>query len=301
MSVSVIIPTYNGRQKLSGLLNALEKQDCREFEVIVVIDGSEDDTYSYLQNNNFNLPSIKIINQLNQGRGKARNIGAEAATGPLLVFFDDDIIPEPNTLTLHIAHHIEYTGCVLFGAARMHLAHNPENEFFKYRFAIEDQWHESYKNKLTKITFENYAFTTANMSVPKELFIQMHGFDNRLNDSEDFDFSIRALLLNIPIYFDYSIWSWHCDYVNISGYIKRQKEYRNSKSELACLKPEYVNYLPKNFEFQKIHPLKLFFSRGFKYNRFWSLIIHGRLFLILVPKIFRYKLYNKIIFSSSII
>lgn len=300
MSISVIIPTYNGSSKIVNLLGALAQQDLGAAEIIVVVDGSTDNTPAKIHNAGFKFQNLRILEQANMGRATARNNGAKAATNELLVFFDDDMIPEPGCVQRHVAQQANHPGSIVVGIARMHTQHDPKNDFFKYRFHIEENWQAPFKDKITRVSFTQFAFTTANMSVSKTVINALGAFDNRLNDSEDFDFCLKALQQNIPIYYDYGIWSWHCDYVNIGTYIKRQREYLQSKQDLAKIKPEYLQLHPASFSRANISPFKRFLSRFFRINGLWNAILRSRLFLKLFPQKMRFKLYEVIIFSSSI-
>jgi hypothetical protein len=109
-AVSVIIPTYNRCHVLQRTLTALHNQQCRDFEVIIVDDGSQDQTsaminhwwQSYQQTAPFHL---QVHHQTNQTQGPARNHGLRHARGDLIFFLGDDIIPEPNWLTAHLDAH----------------------------------------------------------------------------------------------------------------------------------------------------------------------------------------------------
>jgi glycosyltransferase involved in cell wall biosynthesis len=81
MKVSVIISTYNGAHKISDLLDNLVKQTIRDFEVIVVIDGSTDNTLSVVESYMNSFATIRTIWQKNSGRSKVRNQGAKEAVG----------------------------------------------------------------------------------------------------------------------------------------------------------------------------------------------------------------------------
>src|SRR6187397_1060160 len=98
MSTSVIIPTYNGAHKVVNVLRALEQQTHLPDEVVVVIDGSTDNTAELLRTNTFKLPSLRIIEQPNGGRAQVRNRGAKEASQDLLIFFDDDMRPVPQSV-----------------------------------------------------------------------------------------------------------------------------------------------------------------------------------------------------------
>ncbi len=73
---SIIVPTYNGSKRIITLLKALNKQSVTDFELIVVIDGSSDNTAEIVEPYLSQFYSSKIIHQNNQGRSSARNRGA---------------------------------------------------------------------------------------------------------------------------------------------------------------------------------------------------------------------------------
>ena len=83
---SVIIPTFNREATIRETLQSVEQQTFRDFEVIVVDDGSSDSTCEVVRS----FGSVKLIQQPNAGPGAARNHGATAATGKYLAFLDSD-------------------------------------------------------------------------------------------------------------------------------------------------------------------------------------------------------------------
>ena len=93
MDVSVIVPTYNSKNRLGECLGAILKQDFKNFEVIVVNDGSTDGTEQLAKTFN-----VKVFSKINQGPAIARNFGAQKSAGKILVFIDDDCIAEKNWL-----------------------------------------------------------------------------------------------------------------------------------------------------------------------------------------------------------
>lgn len=88
MKFSVIIPSYNGEAYIKRCLNSLLKQTYRNYELIVVDDGSTDNTAKVV--NNFLNPKIKYYYQTNGGPSKARNFGVEQAHGDYIVYVDSD-------------------------------------------------------------------------------------------------------------------------------------------------------------------------------------------------------------------
>lgn len=89
--VSIIIPTFNEEQNISTCLESLLNQSYKDFEIIVVDDGSTDQTKEIVK-----TLSAKLITQSHLGPAKARNLGAKESKGDILVFMDADMIFEKD-------------------------------------------------------------------------------------------------------------------------------------------------------------------------------------------------------------
>lgn len=87
--LSIIIPCYNGERFIDDTLRMMLQQDLADCELIVINDGSTDNTSSILRKYE-SYPQIRIINQPNQGVSVARNNGLSAAQGRYIYFFDSD-------------------------------------------------------------------------------------------------------------------------------------------------------------------------------------------------------------------
>ena len=98
--VSVIIPVYNGARFLRAALESVFAQTYRPFEVIVVNDGSTDDSGVIAQS----FPEVRYIQQENQGVAAARNRAIEAAEGEFFAFLDQDDLWTPEKLKLQIEY-----------------------------------------------------------------------------------------------------------------------------------------------------------------------------------------------------
>ena len=98
--VSVIIPVYNGARYLRPALESVFAQTYHPFEVIVVDDGSTDDSGAIAQS----FPEVRYIQQANQGVAAARNHGIDAARGEFFAFLDQDDLWTPEKLKLQMAH-----------------------------------------------------------------------------------------------------------------------------------------------------------------------------------------------------
>jgi peptidoglycan/xylan/chitin deacetylase (PgdA/CDA1 family)/glycosyltransferase involved in cell wall biosynthesis len=117
LALSVVIATRNRRALLGSTLPTILGQDlaAADFEVIVVVDGSNDGTAGWLRA--MQTPcALVVIEQDHGGPGAARNAGAAAARGELLLFLDDDVACPPHLLRMHLESHRGQACRVSFGA-----------------------------------------------------------------------------------------------------------------------------------------------------------------------------------------
>lgn len=109
--VSTIVPVYNGARYLGEALESIFAQDYRPIEVIVVDDGSEDDTARIARS----FASMRYLWQPNQGPAAARNAGIAIASGEFIAFLDHDDLMAPEKLSLQVGYLLDHPeiGCVL--------------------------------------------------------------------------------------------------------------------------------------------------------------------------------------------
>ncbi|RZJ39795.1 MAG: glycosyltransferase family 2 protein [Chryseobacterium sp.] len=94
--ISLIIPCYNAQQTLEKCLNSVIEQSYKNLEIIIVDDGSTDETSTIYEHYQKQDPRIKVFKQNNSGVSKARNKGVSEVTGELLCFVDSDDWVETN-------------------------------------------------------------------------------------------------------------------------------------------------------------------------------------------------------------
>jgi glycosyltransferase involved in cell wall biosynthesis len=100
--VSVIIPAYNAAEHISGALESIFDQTFRDFEVIVVDDGSTDNTKEVVRAFQ-GKENVRYFYQRNGGQSSARNLGVREARGEYLAFLDADDLWMPEFLERMVA------------------------------------------------------------------------------------------------------------------------------------------------------------------------------------------------------
>lgn len=188
MKVSFIIPVYNRPGETEELLRSLSSQSDRDFEVIIVEDGSSESSEPVVEKYRDQL-DISYFYKENSGPGPSRNFGCEKANGEYLIFLDSDcVLPE------------EY-----FNIVRETLEQN-----FSDAFGGPDRAHKDFTNFQKAINFSMTSFLTTggirggnekmekfhprsfNMGFSKEVFKATGGFST-MRFGEDVDLSIRIL------------------------------------------------------------------------------------------------------------
>lgn len=296
-ALSIIIPSYNGAQRLPGVLQCLAQQQVQAgFEVIVLLDGSTDDSAAVVAE--LELPLVvRVHTQPNGGRGAARNAGARLAQAPLLLFLDDDMRPEPTVVQAHIDFHATHPGCVLVGGQHTPVPAKP-SDFQQYLLWGEQQYTGILHHTLHEMPPEQLYITAAHCSLPAAVFWQVGGFDTRLTDLEDFALSHALRLAGVPIWRNESLVAWHeSPWDSPQRFTRRQREYVLAKAALYALRPDIARHpgaapIPTTPTGSK----RLVYS--LLARRFWVACI-GKAPLSWLPKKLRFRLYSTIIFGLA--
>jgi len=188
VAISVIIPTYNRVERLRACLEALARQTQppEDFEVIVVVDGSTDNTTEMLSKFAASYP-LKILYQENSGQNVARNHGATHARGQYCLFLDDDIMAEPQLVAEHLHLHKTQENAVGIGQITMDIG---EADWYTKRFA--DGWHEHYRQLTQGLRLPNWTDGYGgNISISRAIFLKTGGFAPDIRRSHDIEFAYR--------------------------------------------------------------------------------------------------------------
>ena len=187
--ISVVVPTYNRSASLRRLLDGLERQTypVERFEVLVVDDGSTDGTREAVRQTHVPF-TLRLIEQDHGGPAVARNRGVNAATGELIVFVDDDVVPASDLLDAHARSHALDNDLVVIGPMSP-----PKN----WRRPAWVRWEEDLLQIQYRDMIEGkYACTprqlfTANASLRRERFLAVGGFDTSFKRAEDVELGYR--------------------------------------------------------------------------------------------------------------
>jgi GT2 family glycosyltransferase len=190
-ALSIVVPTVDRRESVLRLLRALETQTVppSDFEVIVVVDGSADDTAEAVDA--YRAPfALRHLSLPRSGLASARNAGARAAGAPIVQFLDDDMEPAPGMVAAHLARHRQGDAVGVVGAAPIVVppAASPVVHYRARGFA----------RKLERLAArrDQLAFNDVyggNVSIVREAFLAAGGYDEtfRVYGHEDYELSLR--------------------------------------------------------------------------------------------------------------
>jgi GT2 family glycosyltransferase len=291
---SFVTPSYNGAAKLPPLLDSLfTSLFFGNNEIIVVLDGSTDHSRQVLEP--YLEKGCRLVEQENKGRSAARNAGISMSKNSQLFFLDDDMRLLPNSCHQHLEHHVNHPNSILVGHVILDRS-KFRTDFHRYMGHVFNDWGKGFEEK-TGITAQKFKFSSAHLSMPKSIFEQLGGFDERLTDAEDYDFGMRALQAGIPIYYDPSIVAYHDDFPTCKKYIERQIEYKLSHKRLKELGKTYAVEVFTEAEKPKGAIKTLLLS--ILSQDFWVNGIDQELF-VFVPKPWRYKLYSTVVYAHKL-
>jgi len=280
---SIIIPTYNRARTLSLTLDSVIRQtiSADQYEIIVIDDGSTDDTELKVKNYELRItkPEIRYFKIEHGGPAKARNKGIKESKGEIIFFTDDDCIVPNNWMEILLDGFRRHPDVVGVGGWLTIARHLQKNNYIERYIHYVHFWNHYFP---AIVLFKNeiisndpaiglrgvFANNTANLCIKKLVLEKVNGFheDFFWPGSEDTDLAFRILssgskLLYLPFHVS------HIKDYDLSGFIKLAfkkganrflfLEFNRRQLKEICLGSENYHYFPLSASF--------LFRRSFKF------------------------------------
>ncbi|MCL4294661.1 MAG: glycosyltransferase [Anaerolineae bacterium] len=213
--VSVIIPTYNRRSLLPDAVNSVLAQTYPNYEIIVIDDGSVDDTPNWAA---ANTKWFRYYRQVNQGQAVARNNGAELAKGEYLAFLDADDIWLPEKLEKQVLVVQKNPGIAFTftDGYRITATEHPEQLARSTQPRLSSLYTCPPQVLTFDFEFRVHCVPTSSILVPKKHYLDVGGMPD-LRQGEDFVLCCLLLLQNPAIYLNEPLISYRVHTQNISA------------------------------------------------------------------------------------
>ncbi|MCA9449876.1 MAG: glycosyltransferase, partial [Candidatus Omnitrophica bacterium] len=259
-TASVIVPVFNSANHLPDLLAALSNQTQPPQEVLLVDDGSTDDTVTVAKKLSQELAglNVRVLEQDHRGPGAARNLGADHAEGEILLFTDSDCLPS-EVWVEKMLEPFARDGSVI-GVQGAYLSNQTAAMARFGQIEIEDRY-----RRMKKTPYIDFIGTYA-AGYRKEVFFENGKFDDRfpIASGEDADLSFRLASKNLRMVFQPDAVVYHRHPDSLFRYLKvkfwraywRNLLYRRHSSRMFK-----DSYTPQALKFQTL--LGLLFPLSF--------------------------------------
>tara|TARA_Y100000031_G_scaffold123252_1_gene138506 strand:+ start:453 stop:1409 length:957 start_codon:yes stop_codon:yes gene_type:complete len=229
--VSIIIPMHNATDYIEECLSGISRQSKKNIEIILVDDGSTDDTVQKAEKYGFRIVMLK-----NGGNpSKARNFGSKKASGNIFIFVDSDIVLKPDSIERIVS---KFSRRGVISVSGVYTKETPAAGFFSQLQNLILCYRLS---KLPEIvTFTNSAFC----AIKRDAFETIHGYNEGMSYFEDVEIGNRLTRNGYKLRIDSSLsvthlknfnhWSLICDYFKkaaVSGMYKHKNFFKNKKSD----------------------------------------------------------------------
>ncbi|MBU1269030.1 MAG: glycosyltransferase [Nanoarchaeota archaeon] len=232
--ISIIIPTHNRSHDLKMCINNILKQKINEeLELIIVDDGSTDQTKKIVMSLCKKHKHLKYLRQDNKGPAAARNLGAKIAKGDIICFTDDDCIPDKDWIKSVLrAHKKNRTVQVIGGLTRV-------DKNNRTGFITQHLTNSSIKQRFEEKERVIY-FPTSNISLKKKV-LEQFTFDEKFPfpGGEDLEFGWRLQKNKIKMLYDESIIVTHNLNPSLKSFLKRNYHYGIGNMLVKKMYPEH--------------------------------------------------------------
>ena len=201
---SFIVPVYNRPDEVDELLESLTHQSVKDFEVLIVEDGSQKPCQTVC-NRYQGLLDLRYFKKSNSGPGPSRNYGAERAHGEFLIILDSDVVLPPDYLKA-VQDELKREPCDAFGGPdRASASFTPVQKAISYSMTsfFTTGGIRGGKKKLDKFYPRSF-----NMGVRRSVYLELDGF-SKMRFGEDIDFSYRIVEAGCATRLFPNAWVYH--------------------------------------------------------------------------------------------
>jgi GT2 family glycosyltransferase len=227
--VSVVVCSYNGGTTLDQCLRSLMALNYPDYEVILVDDGSTDDTPAIVSR----YPAVRAIHQPNRGLSAARNVGLWAATGSVIAYTDSDCFADPDWLT-HLVYQMRHSGAAAVGGPNL----TPEDGWWAACVAASpgQPTHVLESDQVAE------HIPGCNMAFCRTALTAIHGFDAQYRKAgDDVDVCWRLQQAGCWITFAPGAFVWHHRRQTPRAYLRQQAGYGEAEALLQFKHPDRFN------------------------------------------------------------
>lgn len=242
---SIIVPVYNRPDEVDELLESLTEQTVKDFEVIIVEDGSERDCHAVVGKYAGKL-NVKYFTKKNSGPGLSRNYGAERASGRWLIVLDSDVVVPPGYLRA-VGDELRREPADAFGGPdRAHPSFTDTQKAISYSMTsfFTTGGIRGGKKKLDKFYPRSF-----NMGIRRDVYLRLGGF-SRMRFGEDIDFSLRIVEAGCRCRLFPGAWVWHKRRTDLRKFFRQVYNSGIARINLQKLHPgslKLVHLLPTAF------------------------------------------------------
>lgn len=192
--VSVIITVYNGEEHVEQAINSVLQQSLPEFELVIVDDGSDDQTPQILANTQAGDSRVRVITMPRIGRAKALNLGWKESTGTYIAILDADDLAEPDRLEKQVAFLKSHPEIGLLGTACRNLYdHLGDERLISHLMADAE---------LRKTLVRYNPFVHSTIMMPRRVLEEVGGYNEKFQVGIDYELWVRLAsryqIANLP-------------------------------------------------------------------------------------------------------
>ncbi|MCU0422052.1 MAG: glycosyltransferase family 2 protein [Bacteroidia bacterium] len=204
-TVSVIVPCYNVQGFVKETVDRLMLQSYKHLQVILVDDGSTDNTYQILCELKAAYNNIELIKSKNAGLSSARNKGIQAAKGKYIQFLDADDMLHNQKIEAHVKFLEQHPSIDLVYSDTLFFDHNHPEIFYKNIHLTQQQWMPMISGNGKEVLphlVKGNIFTVCSPLVRYALFEKNIGFNTNFFALEDYEFWLRCAINGATFQYD---------------------------------------------------------------------------------------------------